>query len=873
MSKAIVSSTLSVNRLVVASLVSIFLAACGGGSEGNGSVQPPGGGGGPPEPSAPSATVTGKASKGLLLNAIVNFHGVTNGVVGTTPLATVRTSPSTGAFSSTISSNGPVVATLTVDGSTLMRDEISGDDIPAPAGLTLHAVFPSLTNLQPLAITPLTELAYQLSIKSPGGLTIASIDAGNSTVSTVFLDGAPVLATQPIDIADYSSATPAQQAQAKLLAALAVAADKGIATGADGQACAQAYPASIPCLVGGLDELVSVTGNTATLGASSAYLAAAYEAINAGAATLDGGKSPEALGMNVPTTAETALVTAIVEQNPLPGYNPGADPLQNTRDLIANLRTNTITQWNADKFGMSSQVDGLVEDFNGTVKPVVTSTGDALGNAFLAALFLAGEVDEMDSCDGWDDDRPANVVTCAYGTEHESAYEEWEGHYSSTARRRQIQLVIEKTGDTTYTLTTQPVETTYFWSMTCDSSCQYEDNQVEVCDDDGCWLDYPTEAIAEKLTAQLVLASNSGVHAVTVNGKLYVTTSGGRVDVDMHAGQASDWDDATGTGTIAASGTLSNGVGGISLVEAAIGDATILHVKNARHADRRVKWSEVTHSYEYECWDEVAQDYTATCTETWTEGDGLLPTIVAGSPQTAAWGVVELTHFRTAGFSYAGKVNVAEPVYDKSGILGVPVSVTATASISEVLGGGVISPLFTGSISGNILGIAGWDATKAFSATNTLTGQVQVVGKLSLPTGRVLDVSATVNAQRWTPYTGDFGDHAEDPEDPFILNPWGIDADHPASFAATYRYVTPSGIAELHAEGTYMRPNGLTGTITNNAGVVIEVSFPVTDPQARWEGAALGKGTATITANGVETATINGDGMVFYSDGSSESLL
>src|SRR5271157_5553196 len=153
----------------------LLLTACGGGG---------GGGATTPTPTpVPSGTVSGVAAKGLLLNGIVSFYSVTNGVASTTAVTFVRTDAKTGAFSTTVSSAGPVVVTLTTDASTQMLDELSGMPVAAPPRLILHAVFDSVTNLQPIAVTPLTEMAYDIAKKSAGGLTTANIDAANSAVS------------------------------------------------------------------------------------------------------------------------------------------------------------------------------------------------------------------------------------------------------------------------------------------------------------------------------------------------------------------------------------------------------------------------------------------------------------------------------------------------------------------------------------------------------------------------------------------------------------------------------------------------------------------------------------------------------------------
>ncbi len=122
----------------------LAINACGGG-DGGGSPAPSS----PPPPPPPSATVTGAAARGLLLNAIVSFYPVTDGAAGSTAVASVRTDPATGAYSSPVSSAGPVVVVVTTDAMTKMLDEVSGAAVAAPSGLVLHSVFDSLTNLQP----------------------------------------------------------------------------------------------------------------------------------------------------------------------------------------------------------------------------------------------------------------------------------------------------------------------------------------------------------------------------------------------------------------------------------------------------------------------------------------------------------------------------------------------------------------------------------------------------------------------------------------------------------------------------------------------------------------------------------------------------
>jgi hypothetical protein len=458
--------------LWTASLISALLlqAACGGGGGGSGSAPPAG-----TPPTQLSATVTGTAAKGLLLDAIVTFYPVVNGEVGHTPLASVRTNATNGSFSSPITTSGAVVAEVTVDSSTRMLDELTGTPIAAPADLVLHAVLPGLANLQPLAITPLTELAYARAVATTGGLTASNIDAANAAVSTAFLNGASILQTLPIDVANYASATPAQQAQAKLLTAISVAADQNIATGTDGSVCAGTYPENIPCVVAGLSQLVDVAPNgTATFTAEAGYLTAAFEAVNSGAVNV-GGKTPAELGMNVPTTSETALVENIREQNPLPGYNPSADPLINTKDLIANIRTNIVQQGAIESFGFSETLDRLGEDFQKNVQPVANGTIEVLTAAYFCALALSDDPETVTADPNCRLEGDTGVWVFLKDNSYSFETGPY-GSYSSSFTASYLEVTVRKTGDTEYSVTTAPYSEIRSNAVDCnEQGCTYGD--------------------------------------------------------------------------------------------------------------------------------------------------------------------------------------------------------------------------------------------------------------------------------------------------------------------------------------------------------------------------------------------------------------
>lgn len=374
--------------------VLLLLAACGGGGEGGGNAGGGGGGSGPqtpapPAPPPPTATIVGIAAKGLLLNAPVAIHPVSSGIVGTTPLATTRTHASSGQFSATVTHAGPVVVRVTVDGSTTMLDELEGGPIAAPPGLTLNAALPAITGLQTIAVTPLTELAYELAGGAAGGLTAGNIDVANDIVGDTFLDGAPVLFTQPIALTNYAQATIAQQAQAKLLTALAVAADQGTAVGAAGQTCDTGnYGPRLVCLVDGIERLVSVNqAGNATLTAAASYVTDAYASIDQGALTVNGGQSPASLGLDAPTPAQTALNCAVLGNcgsgppppggppaPPVPPPAPGPGTLRVASFVYAALPSaNQLAIYSADPVSGALTLAGTTSTGNGTQPSAVVA--------------------------------------------------------------------------------------------------------------------------------------------------------------------------------------------------------------------------------------------------------------------------------------------------------------------------------------------------------------------------------------------------------------------------------------------------------------------------------------------------------------------
>lgn len=667
-------------------------AACGGGDGNNGGgVTPPP----PPPPPPPPATttLTGTAAKGLLANAIVTVTDVAaNGAAGTSVLATSRTD-ARGQFTASVPGSGPIVVTVTTDAQSTMLDELDGVARPAPAGLVLRAALAGPTTT-PFAVTPLTEMAFGIASAAAGGLTIANIDAANSAVSAAMLGGAPVLSTLPIDLADYRNAAVAQQAQAKLLTALAVSAREGIATGASGVPCADAdYGSRLVCAVAGLRTLlIPGASNAVTFASQAAYLVTAYEMINGGLVTVAGGQRTSALGLDGVTAAERALSEAVSTQAVLFGYVASATPLQNTKALFADLRTNVIQfREGVDVFGVTPLAAELREDISTNVAPVLRGTQAVLVGVYTAAGLIdaavAGSIEEgsghFDVVCGYDPvvlQHAGNAAVCRYGSDYDE----------------QILLTVTRSAPDTYSVTSQPLD----YSEGGDPTAW--DGIFNVG-----YGQYARDPTLSPLAATLTWSIQGAAQSVAWTGPYYVTVDGGRVTASLSAAQSADWNPLTQSGTLSVSGRLSDGAGGVALQEAVIGTDSQIVLQNAA--------------------------------------------VQEGIPSSVS-GAFSLSRLATGEFEYAARATIAEPVLDKSATLGLPQGVALTGAVARLgTGGGPATPIFNGRIELALQGISGFDATLPLSDENSLVAQLQVAGNLALPDSRVLTVSVTANATRRDP--------------------------------------------------------------------------------------------------------------------------
>ena len=166
---------------------------------------------------APTSTIAVTPSLGLVMNAAAEIFAAN----GTTRLASGAIGDS-GLLDITIEGyTGPIVAVLTATAETKYYDEALATFVSVPAGTKLHAIAESV---KALAITPLTEIAYQLAKQQNAfPLTSSSVTTINNRVKSALAPSINNILTAPLLLDGSTSSIPANTSgnYALILAALA----------------------------------------------------------------------------------------------------------------------------------------------------------------------------------------------------------------------------------------------------------------------------------------------------------------------------------------------------------------------------------------------------------------------------------------------------------------------------------------------------------------------------------------------------------------------------------------------------------------------------------------------------------------------------
>lgn len=317
-----------VQFLIMTASLGLWLAGCGGSGGDSAS---------PGTPVVAANTVAGVASKGPLLGASVCAYAVTNGAKGAQIGACVQ-SAAGGAYTLDLGAYTGAVLLEATGGSYV--DEATGATLTLTT--TLHGVLANFAGGNAsAALTPLTELSYQLASASAGGLSTANIQAATASVQTNF-GVADIVATQPVDALSLPSpVTTDQKAYALALAALSQ------------YLHAQPSGATLGGTLQSIGACLGSGGNCGTLAADLASAVNSFESAHAGftglglPSTSFGGLHSSGGGSTAPAVSSFAPATGVVGSSvTITGSNLGLftpAPLVKLGGTVATVSSATAT--------------------------------------------------------------------------------------------------------------------------------------------------------------------------------------------------------------------------------------------------------------------------------------------------------------------------------------------------------------------------------------------------------------------------------------------------------------------------------------------------------------------------------------------------
>lgn len=353
----------------------LTLSACGGGGGGDSSSGDVGA-----TPSSTSATLSGVASKGLLLGANVDVYAVdpSTGKPTGVPLQHTTTSTSDGSYSVNGLTPGQVVivqitpSTDTAPGhSTQMKDEATGQlaTIPSGSNFILNAATTlNSTGGTTVNVTPFSEMAYQAAKKqvtSTVSFSSGLIQSANNQISTSL--GISILTEAPAF--DLKSGKPTNAAAVKLAAVSQMAKDGGFGACSGNAGNSANVLASVTCVVQQLALSSQGSGYTVT--------ATAANALNAAQAEVDSSA--------VTDPQEVAKAGALVNAATKPVTVLSGDQLstlQEAKSLIQSLRNTAHLV--SDKGGTSSSLPARLQNISDEVKGAIIAMDPASTTVALA---------------------------------------------------------------------------------------------------------------------------------------------------------------------------------------------------------------------------------------------------------------------------------------------------------------------------------------------------------------------------------------------------------------------------------------------------------------------------------------------------------
>jgi len=377
------------SRTALSMAALLALAACGGGGGSSSS-------GGTPS----TVAVSGVASKGLLLNAVVTAYAVNADGTKGNKLASVTTSATDGSYTLTgLPAGALVLLEVTPQAGTKMVDEATNLqlDVPASSGFALRAAVNLDSKGETSAqITPFTDMAVKLAeANNAGKLNADVVAAANGSVSA--FAGVSILTDKPTFTKVGDNVVATNAAGVKLAAVSALAQSGGV------DACKTGDDVSkIACVV----NYLSSQGTTGA--AATALQGAVAKVLEGGEAKIDdqlelakAGTAVEARDTTLPVVAGTQ--TAI----------------QEAKALIASVRsTATALSNQSDATSLAARVQAVADASRGVAAPLDDATMTvltALSEAITAHQNGAVSSFQLDSGLWWGNGQGGQLVSgCRY---------------------------------------------------------------------------------------------------------------------------------------------------------------------------------------------------------------------------------------------------------------------------------------------------------------------------------------------------------------------------------------------------------------------------------------------------------------------------
>lgn len=338
-----VMSTWARSRTALSMAAVLALAACGGGGSSSSSSG-----------ATPTVAVSGVASKGLLLNAVVTAYAVNADGSKGAKLASTTTSATDGSYSLTGLPPGVVVLLeVTPQAGTKMVDEATNTtvDVPTASGFALRAaVNLDSTGTSSAQITPFTDMAVKLA-ESNGGLKPDVVTAANGSVSA--FAGISILSDKPTFTTTTGGNVVATNAAAAKLAAISELVKSGGAT----TGCSSDPVSGASCVLAKLQD--STTSSSVAAALNTALTTVLNEDV-AIADPLELAKASD----TVSTPPSTVIVVA------------GAQTaIQEAKALVASVRATAAALSNqADATSLAARVQAVADASRGVAAPLDAST-------------------------------------------------------------------------------------------------------------------------------------------------------------------------------------------------------------------------------------------------------------------------------------------------------------------------------------------------------------------------------------------------------------------------------------------------------------------------------------------------------------------